>query len=77
MLKRNSMRFAAALLVALASLVAAPNGALAGAPQHHDQVPGFYRLMVGDIEALAKWKEGDDGWCRKGTARRSAHAGCC
>ena len=21
--------------------------------------------------------EGDDGWCCKGTARRSAHAGCC
>src|SRR5712671_815701 len=53
MLKRNSMRFAAALLVALASLVAAPNAALAAAPQHHDQVPGFYRLMVGDIEVTA------------------------
>src|SRR6202049_557070 len=52
-LKRNSMRFAAALLVALASLVAAPNAALAAAPQHHDQVPGFYRLMVGDIEVTA------------------------
>src|SRR5437879_11118084 len=53
MLKRNSMRFAAALLVALAGLVAAPNAALAVAPQHHDQVPGFYRLMVGDIEVTA------------------------
>src|SRR5258705_13534051 len=53
MLKRNSMRFAAALLVALASLVAAPNAALAAAPQHRDQVPGFYRLMVGDIEVTA------------------------
>src|SRR6266436_956635 len=53
MLKRNSMRFAAALLVALASLIAAPNAALAAAPQHHDQVPGFYRLMVGDIEVTA------------------------
>ena len=53
MFKRNSMRFAAALLVALASLVAAPNAALAAAPQHHDQVPGFYRLMVGDIEVTA------------------------
>jgi hypothetical protein len=39
-LKRNSMRFAAALLAALASLVAGPNTALAAAPQHHDQVPG-------------------------------------
>jgi hypothetical protein len=36
-LKRNSMRFAAALLVALASFVGGPNTALAQAPQHHDQ----------------------------------------
>src|SRR6266478_1582536 len=53
MLETNSMRFAAALLVALASLVAAPNAALAAAPQHHDQVPGFYRLKVGDLEVTA------------------------
>src|SRR5258708_21202112 len=52
-LKRNSMRFAAALLVALASFVAAPNEALAASPQHHDQVPGFYRLKVGDLEVTA------------------------
>src|SRR6266446_9996567 len=45
--KRNLMRFAAVLLVALASLVAVPNTALAAAAQHHDQVPGFYRLKVG------------------------------
>jgi glyoxylase-like metal-dependent hydrolase (beta-lactamase superfamily II) len=53
MFKRNSMRFAAALLVALASFVTAPNAALAAAPQHRNQVPGFYRLMVGDIEVTA------------------------
>ena len=53
MLKRNSMCFAAALLVALASFVAAPNAALAAAPQHHDQVPGFYRVKVGDLEVTA------------------------
>src|SRR5258708_14091931 len=53
MLKRNSMRFAAALLVALASFVTAPNAVLAGAPQHHDQVPGFYRVKVGDFEVTA------------------------
>ena len=46
-LKKNSMRFAAALLAALASFVAAPNAALAAAPLHHDQAPGFYRLKVG------------------------------
>src|ERR1700726_1311116 len=47
------MRFAAALLAALASFVGAPNAALAAAPQHHDQVPGFYRLKVGDLEVTA------------------------
>src|SRR3984957_12097469 len=52
-LKRGSTRFAAALLVALASFVTAPNAALAAAAQHHDQVPGFYRLKVGDLEVTA------------------------
>src|ERR1700684_909069 len=51
--KRNSMRFAPALLVALASFVPGPNAALAAARQHHDQVPGFYRLKVGDLEVTA------------------------
>jgi len=27
--------------------------ALAAAPQHHDQVPGFFRLKVGDLEVTA------------------------
>ena len=52
-LKRHSMRFAAALLVALASLVVGPNATPAAAPQHHKQVPGFYRLKVGDLEVTA------------------------
>jgi glyoxylase-like metal-dependent hydrolase (beta-lactamase superfamily II) len=51
--KRNSMRFAAALLAAMAGLVAVPNAALAAGPQHHDQVPGFYRLKIGDLEVTA------------------------
>jgi glyoxylase-like metal-dependent hydrolase (beta-lactamase superfamily II) len=51
--KRNMMRFAAALLAAVASFVAGPNAALDAAPQHHDQVPGFYRLRVGDLEVTA------------------------
>jgi glyoxylase-like metal-dependent hydrolase (beta-lactamase superfamily II) len=51
--KRNLTRFAAVLLAALASLVAGPNAAVADAPQHHDQVPGFYRLKVGDLEVTA------------------------
>jgi len=49
----NSRFFAAALLVALASSVVGPNPALAAAPQHHDQVAGFYRMKVGDFEVTA------------------------
>src|ERR1700730_3846440 len=49
----NSKYFAAALLVALASSVVGPNPALAAAPQHHDQVAGFYRMKVGDLEVTA------------------------
>ena len=52
-LKRNSMRFAAALLAALAGFIGGPNAALAAAPPHHDQAPGFYRLKVGDLEVPA------------------------
>jgi hypothetical protein len=36
-LKNNSMRFAVALLGALASFIAGTNAALAASPQHHDQ----------------------------------------
>jgi glyoxylase-like metal-dependent hydrolase (beta-lactamase superfamily II) len=52
-LKINSKLFAAALLVALASSVAWPKPALAASPQHHDQVPGFYRMKIGDLEVTA------------------------
>src|ERR1700731_1955786 len=52
-LRRNSLRFVAALIAVLASFVAGPNAALAAAPQHHDQAPGFYRLKVGDLEVTA------------------------
>src|ERR1700704_5154188 len=51
--KRNLTRFAAVLLAALAGLVAVPNAALAAPPQHRDQVPGFYRLKVADLEVTA------------------------
>src|SRR5438309_3112043 len=57
-LKRKALRFAAALLVALASFVAAPNAALTQAPQHHDQVPGFSRKKVGDLEVTAALFDG-------------------
>ena len=53
MFKRNLTRFAAALMAVLASFVAGPNAALAAAPQHHDQQPGFYRVKVGDLEVTA------------------------
>ena len=49
----HSLRFAVALLAALASLVAGPNAARPAEPQPHDQVPGFYRLKVGDLEVTA------------------------
>jgi hypothetical protein len=49
----NSKPFAALFLVVLASSVAQPNPAQAAAPQHHDQVPGFYRMKVGDLEVTA------------------------
>jgi hypothetical protein len=39
--------------VALASFVAVPNATLAAGPQNHDQVAGFYRLKVGDLEVTA------------------------
>src|SRR6476661_3476588 len=59
-LKRHSMRFAVALLGALSSLCAGPTLALAAAPQHHDQVPGFYRLKVGDLEVTALFDASTD-----------------
>ena len=51
--KRNSMRFVGVALAALASFVAGLSPALAAAPPHHDQVAGFYRLKVGDLEVTA------------------------
>ncbi len=50
MLKRISKAFAAALVVAFASIAASPIPALAAAPLHQDQVPGYYRLKVGALE---------------------------
>ena len=49
MLKKNSLRLAAALLTTLSGLTPA----LASPPQHHDQVPGYFRLKVGDLEVTA------------------------
>jgi glyoxylase-like metal-dependent hydrolase (beta-lactamase superfamily II) len=52
-LKINWKFFAATLLLALADSVVGPNPVLAAAPEHHDQVPGFYRMKVGDLEVTA------------------------
>jgi glyoxylase-like metal-dependent hydrolase (beta-lactamase superfamily II) len=52
-IKRNLGRFGTVLLAALSILVAGLTPALAAAPEHHDQVPGFYRLKVGDLEVTA------------------------
>jgi len=80
-LKRNAMRFAAALLVALASFVADPNAALPAQSQHQDQAPGFYRLKVGDLEVTALFDGAgvfDPSWLKGTTAmmngvRQSLH----
>src|SRR6266436_1818271 len=52
-LKSRSTQMILAAVAVLAILLAHPNAALAAAPQHHDQVPGFYRLKVGDLEVTA------------------------
>jgi glyoxylase-like metal-dependent hydrolase (beta-lactamase superfamily II) len=52
-LRRNSMRFTVVLLVVLASFATAPSAILAAAAQHQAQVPGFYRMKVGDLEVTA------------------------
>ena len=52
-LKRDALRCALAFLITLACFVAAPNAALVQAPPHHDQMPGFYRQKVGDLEVTA------------------------
>src|SRR4029077_10736575 len=52
-MKRKSTQMIMAVAAVLAMSLAHPNAALAAAPQHHDQVPGFYRLKVGDLEVTA------------------------
>jgi glyoxylase-like metal-dependent hydrolase (beta-lactamase superfamily II) len=52
-LKKNSLRLVAALLAVFAGSVTGPNATLDAAPQHRDQVPGFYRQRVGDLEVTA------------------------
>ena len=81
MSEENSRLFSAALLVALvAALVGSyARPAQAAAPQHHDQVPGFYRMKVGDLEVTALLDGGatfDPHWltAKKVTMDRVARA---
>src|SRR5260370_23117089 len=52
-MKRKSTQMVIAVAAVLAMSLAHPNAALAAAPQHHDEVLGFYRLKVGDLEVTA------------------------
>jgi glyoxylase-like metal-dependent hydrolase (beta-lactamase superfamily II) len=52
-MKGKSRQTIIAVAAVLAMSLAHRNAALAAAPQHHDQVPGFYRLKVGDLEVTA------------------------
>src|ERR1700736_4865974 len=52
-MKGRSPQIVIAAVAVLAMSLAGPNAALAAAPQHHDQAPGFYRLKVGDLEVTA------------------------
>src|SRR5258705_12780625 len=47
------MRLPAALRASVFICIAGTNAALADKPHHRDQVPGFYRLKVGDLEVTA------------------------
>src|SRR5713101_263700 len=52
-MKSRSTQMIIAAVAVLAMSLVGPNAALAAAPQHHDQVPGFYRQKVGDLEVTA------------------------
>src|SRR5260370_42489269 len=52
--KTLNPRIAGALMINKGNkLMTEVNAALAASPQHRDQVPGFYRLKVGDLEGTA------------------------
>jgi glyoxylase-like metal-dependent hydrolase (beta-lactamase superfamily II) len=65
--------------------LASPMSAQGDAPQHHDQVPGFYRLNVGDLEVTSlydgtgqfypHWLKGNDRIMTavSNTAKREPH----
>ncbi len=52
-MKSVSRRIVIAAAAFVGISLAGPMSAWADAPQHHDQVPGFYRLNVGDLEVTS------------------------
>ncbi len=52
-MKRKSTQIAIVVAGFLSISMFGPISALADAPQHHEQAPGFYRLKVGDLEVTA------------------------
>ncbi len=52
-MKSMSTRIVIAAAAFLGMSLAVPMSAWGDAPQHHDQVPGFYRLNVGDLEVTS------------------------
>src|SRR5260221_14167118 len=52
-MKRESTQIAIVVAGFLSISMFGPISALADAPQHHEQAPGFYRLKVGDLEVTA------------------------
>src|SRR5712664_206976 len=57
-MKSMSTRIVIATAAFLGISLAGPMSARGDAPQHHDQVPGFYRLKVGDLEVTSLY-DGD------------------
>jgi hypothetical protein len=57
-MKNMLMPISIAAAVLLGTSLASPALAWADAPQHHDQVPGFQRLEVGDLEVTSLYEGG-------------------
>src|SRR6266851_8859578 len=57
-MKRKSTQVALLVAGFLSISMVGPISALAGAPQHRDQAPGYYRLKVGDLEVTSLFDGG-------------------
>src|ERR1700687_5765538 len=66
-MKNMSTRIVIAAAALLGISLAGAMSARGDAPQHHDQVPGFYRLSVGDLEVTSLYDGGgqfDPHWLK-------------